>query len=130
MNNLIAPSLLATNVLKAYEFQYDTITNVEFFITENGRTKHRATINGNITVDLYMHYEVMTAAHFKITINVYNNTWTLKTNGYLDEVNVEYTNETIKDTYDYLDLKEWINNFVDTVYQAKCVEKHGFVIVP
>jgi hypothetical protein len=127
---MIAPSELARNVIKAYEKSDALITNVEFHNSENGRSKHRATINGTLDVRLYMHYERMAPAMYSIYIQVYDNKWKLTTGGYLDEVNVEYSSDTVTLTYDYLDLKEWINNFVDTVYQLKVAEVHGFVVIP
>lgn len=127
---MIAPSELAHKVIKAYEKSDALITNVEFHNTENGRSKHRATINGTLDVRLYMHYEHMSPAMFSIYVQIYNNKWKLTTTGYLDEVNVHYSSDTVTLTYDYLDLKEWINNFVDTVYQLKVAEVHGFVVIP
>jgi hypothetical protein len=127
---IIAPSLLARNVIKAYELANTQIVNVEFHNTENGRSKHRSIINGTLEVRLHMHYEHMSSAVYNVMIQIHDGKWVLTTNGYLDEVNVEYSNETVTLTYDYLDLKEWINNFVGTVYQLKVAEVHGFVVIP
>jgi hypothetical protein len=127
---IISAHELARNVIKAYEIADALITGVEFHNSENGRSKHRININGVLEVRLYMHYERMSAAVYNIYIQVHDDKWTLTTSGYLDEVNVEYSSTTTDKTYNYLDLKEWVNDFVATVYQLKVAEVHGIVIVP
>ena len=127
---LISANELARKVLKAYEHNDAIITGVEFHNTENGRSKHRININGSLEVKLYMQYERMTPALYSIYISVYDNVWNLRTSSFLNEVCVEYKNTTVEQTYDYIQLKSWINEFVDTVYQLKVAEVHGFVIIP
>ena len=127
---IISAHELARNVIKAYEIADALITGVEFHNSENGRSKHRININGVLEVRLYMHYERMSAAVYNIYIQVHDDKWTLTTSGYLDEVNVEYSNTTTDKTYNYLDLKEWVNDFVATVYQLKVAEVHGIVVIP
>ncbi len=127
---IISAHELARKVIKAYEIADELITGVEFHNSENGRSKHRIYINGILEVRLYMHYERMSSAVYNIYIQVHDNKWTLTTSGYLDEVNVEYSSTTTDKTYNYLDLKEWVNDFVATVYQLKVAEVHGIVIVP
>jgi hypothetical protein len=124
---IINASELARKVIKAYEMADALITGVEFHNSENGRSKHRITINGVLEVRLYMHYERMSPAVYNIYIQVHDNKWSLTTHGYLDEVNVEYSNANTSIDYDYQDLKEWVNNFVFTVYQLKVAEVHGIV---
>jgi hypothetical protein len=121
---------LARDVIKAYETAGGIITGVEFHNSENGRTKSRININGCFEVKLWMQYERMTPALFSIYINIHDNTWILRTHGYLDEVNVEYDSQTTSQEYTFNQLKEWVNDFVSTVYQLKAAEVHGFVIVP
>jgi len=124
---IISAQELARKVIKAYEMADALITGVEFHNTENGRSKHRLNINGVFEVRLYMHYERMSPAVFNIYIQIYDNKWSLTTHGYLDEVNVEYSSATTGIDYDYQDLREWVNNFVFTVYQLKVAEVHGIV---
>jgi hypothetical protein len=124
---IISAQELARNVIKAYEMADALITGVEFHNSENGRSKHRLNINGVLEVRLYMHYECMTPAVYNIYIQIYDNKWSLTTHGYLDEVNVEYSSATTGIDYDYQDLREWVNNFVFTVYQLKVAEVHGIV---
>jgi len=80
-----------------------------------------------LEVRLNMHYEHMSSAVYNIYIQIHDNKWTLTTHGYLDEVNVEYSSTDTDMTYNYLDLKEWVNDFVATVYQLKVAEVHGIV---
>ena len=127
---LISAHELARNVIKAYEMADALITGVEFHNSENGRSKHRININCVLEVRLRMHYERMTPAVYNIYIQIHDDKWTLTTSGYLDEVNVEYSNTTTDIKYNYLDLKEWVNDFVATVYQLKVAEVHGIVIIP
>ena len=127
---IISAHELARNVIKAYEIADALITGVEFHNSENGRSKHRININGTLEVRLYMHYELMAPAVYNIYIQIHDDKWVLTTSGYLDEVNVEYSSDNTDMTYSYLNLKEWINDFVATVYQLKVAEVHGIVIVP
>jgi hypothetical protein len=124
---IISAHELARNVIKAYEMADALITGVEFHNSENGRSKHRININGVLEVRLYMHYERMSPAVYNIYIQIHDNKWTLTTHGYLDEVNVEYSSTTTGVDYDYQDFREWVNNFVFTVYQLKVAEVHGIV---
>jgi hypothetical protein len=126
---IISAHELARNVIKAYEIADALITGVEFHNSENGTSKHRVTINGVLEVRLSMHYERMYPAVYNIYIQVQDNKWTLTTSGYLDEVNVEYSSTNTDLTYNYLDLKEWVNDFVATVYQLKVAEVHGIVAI-
>ena len=127
---IISAHELARNVIKTYEMANTQIVNVEFHNTENGRSKHRATINGTLEVRLHMHYERMSSAVYNIMIQIHDGKWLLTTTGYLDEVNVEYSNDNTEFPYNYLDLKKWKNDFINTVYQLKVAEVHGIVIVP
>jgi hypothetical protein len=127
---IISAPKLARNVIQAYEVAGGLITGVEFHNSENGRTKSRININGVIEVKLWMQYERMTPALFSIYINIHDGIWMLRTQGYLDEVNVEYDSNTTDQEYTFMQLKEWANDFVDTVYQLKAAEVHGFVVVP
>jgi hypothetical protein len=124
---IISAQELARKVIKAYEMANALITGVEFHNTENGRSKHRSTINGVLEVRLHMHYERMTSALYTIYIQIHDSKWTLTTHGYLDEVNVEYSSATTGIDYNYQDLREWVNDFVFTVYQLKVAEVHGIV---
>jgi hypothetical protein len=126
---IISAHELARKVIKAYEVADALITGVEFHNSENGRSKHRININGVLEVRLYMHYELMSPAVYNIYIQVHDNKWTLTTSGYLDEVNVEYSSTTTDITYNYLDLKAWVNDFVATVYQLKVAEVHGIIVI-
>jgi hypothetical protein len=127
---IISAPKLARNVIQAYETAGGLITGVEFHNSENGRTKSRININGVVEVKLWMQYERMTPALFCIYINIHDGIWMLRTHGYLDEVNVEYDSKTTDQEYTFMQLKEWANDFVDTVYQLKAAEVHGFVVVP
>lgn len=126
---LINPSELARNVIRTYEKASDLVTGVEFHNSENGRTKHRININGTLETKLFMQFERMSPALFSIYISIYDGKWVLRTHGYLDEVNVEYATDTVEQTYTFMQLKEWMNDFIDTVYQLKAVEVHGIVVV-
>jgi hypothetical protein len=128
---IINASELARNVIKTYELSAgELITGVEFHNSENGRTKHRINLNGSLEVKLWMQHERMTPSLFSIYITIYDGKWLLRTYGYLDEINVEYKSETTEQQYTFMQLKEWINEFVDTVYQLKAAEVHGIVVIP
>jgi hypothetical protein len=77
-----------------------------------------------------MQHEYMSPALFSIYITIYDGVWTLRTQGYYDEVNVEYTSATTEIIYTFLHLKEWINEFTNTVCQIKAAEVHGIVVIP
>jgi hypothetical protein len=128
---IISACELARNVIKTYEKAAgELITGVEFHNSENGRTKHRININGTLEVKLYLQHERMTPALFSIYVSIHDGQWILRTVGYLDEVNVEYTSSLTEQIYTFMQLKEWINDFVDTVYQLKAAEVHGIVVIP
>lgn len=127
--SIINPSMYAHEVIKTYERASDLVTGIEFHNSENGRTKHRITINGTLEAKLFMQFERMTPALFSIYISIYDGKWILRTHGYLDEINIEYTSSTTEQEYTFMQLKEWINDFVDTVYQLKATEVHGIVVV-
>jgi len=125
---IINASELARNVIKTYEQgDGELITGIEFHNSENGRTKHRININGTLEVKLYMHHEFMSSVTFWIYITIYDGKWTLNTQGYYDECNVEYTSTTTETQYTFIQLREWVNDFVETVYQLKAAEVHGIV---
>lgn len=128
--NITSAHEFARNVIKTYERSNDLITGVEFHNSENGRTKHRININGTLETKLFMQFERMSPALFSIYISVYDGKWTLRTHGYIDEINVEYKSDDVEQTYTFLQLKEWMNDFIDTVYQLKAAEVHGIVVLP
>ena len=128
---IISASELARNVIRIYEKgDGELITGVEFHNSENGRTKHRININGTLESKLYMQHEFMSPAAFNIYITIYDGRWSLSTTGYYDEVNVSYTSDNTEMKYTFMQLKEWINDFIDTVYQLKAAEVHGIVVIP
>ena len=128
---IISAHELARNVLKTYEQNAgELITGIEFHNSENGRTKHRLVINGSLEAKLWMQHERMTPALFAIYISIYDGQWLLRTHGYLDEVNVEFTSKTTETQYTFMELREWMSDFVEAVYQLKAAEVHGIVIVP
>ena len=128
---LPSASELARNVIKTYEkSSNEFITGIEFHNSENGRTKHRIVINGTLEARLTMLHDRMSSFVYTINAQIYDGKWKLETKGYLDEVNVLYTSNDVEMSYTFVDLKEWINEFVDTVYQLKAAELHGFVVVP
>lgn len=128
MNNIITPQQLAHDVLKAYEQQDGTITKVEFHNACNVRSRQRVSLDGVIDITLLMHYEFKTAAPYRITMQVHQGSWRIKSEGYLDEVNIEYNNETHKAPTTFMILKSWADLFVDEVLKLKTVEGHGFIV--
>jgi len=128
MTNIITPQKLAEDVLRAYEMEGGLITRFEFHNTSNFRSKHRISIDGTIDVYLIMHYEYRTAAQYRITLQVWEDKWSIKSDGYLDEVNIEYSNETHKAPTTFMILKSWAELFVDEVLKLKTAEGHGFIV--
>jgi hypothetical protein len=128
---IISASELARQVIKTYEQgDGELITGIEFHNSENGRTKHRININGTLETKLYMQHERMSPAMYGIYITIYDGAWTLRTQGYYDEVNVEYTSTNTEMQYTFMQLREWMSDFVETVYQLKAAEVHGIVVIP
>jgi hypothetical protein len=127
MNNVITPQQLAQDVLRAYEQQDGMITKVEFHNSSNFRSRHRVGIDGNIDIYLMMHYEWITPAQYRITLQVWDGKWQIKSEGFLDEVNIEYNNDTHKVPTTFMILKSWAELFVDEVLRLKTVEGHGFI---
>jgi hypothetical protein len=127
MSNMITPQQLAQDVLRAYERQDGMITKVEFHNASNFRSKRRVNIDGTIDVYLIMHYEYRTAAQYRITLQVWDDKWQIKSEGFLDEVNIEYNNDTHKAPTTFMILKSWAELFVDEVLRLKTVEGHGFI---
>jgi hypothetical protein len=128
---IISAHELARNVIKTYEQgDGELITGIEFHNSENCRTKHRININGTLECKLYMQHEFMSPAVFSIYITIYDGRWSLETTGYYDEVNISYTFTDTEMQYTFLQLKEWINDFTNTVCQLKASEVHGIVVIP
>lgn len=128
MNNIITPQKLAHDVLKAYEQQDGTITKIEFHNACNVRSRQRVSLDGVIDISLLMHYEYKTAAPYRITLQIHQNTWRIKSEGYIDEVNIEYSHETHKAPTTFMILKSWADLFVDEILKLKTVEGHGFLV--
>jgi hypothetical protein len=127
---IISASELARKVIKTYEQgDGELITGIEFHNSENGRTKHRVVINGTLEAKLYMQHERMSPAIFSIYITIYDGQWSLSTTGYYDEVNVSYSYENTEMEYTFMQLREWMSDFVETVYQLKAAEVHGIVVI-
>lgn len=128
---IISAHELARKVIATYEkASNELITGVEFHNSENGRTKHRVVINGTLEARLSMHHARMASFVFTINIMIHDGRWKLYTTGYLDEINVLYTSDDTEMQYTFMQLREWMSDFVETVYQLKAAEVHGIVVIP